>query len=96
MKKFLVLASVSLVPACSCMDEVTLFDNEPVVEERVQALPQNCDYFDGKTCYRYVQRVRQQPVIRYREPAVTYQVPVTTPQSCNSCNKRGCGIGRRL
>ncbi|MBE6452387.1 MAG: hypothetical protein E7012_02725 [Alphaproteobacteria bacterium] len=92
MKKFLVLTSVSLISACSCMDEVTLFDNEPVVEERVQARPQNCDYFDGQTCYRYVHRVRQQPVIRYREPMVAYQAPVVSSQSCNSCNK--CSVSQ--
>ncbi len=66
MKKFLVLSAVLALSACGCInheDEV-----EPtVVYQNVQARPQNCDYFDGTTCYRYVRRVHQQPVVRYRE-----------------------------
>ena len=80
MKKFLVLVAIGLVSACSCMDDSTLLDDQEVVYQNVQARPQNCDYFDGKTCYRYVRRIRQQPVIRYREPMVVQK-------SCNQCNK---------
>lgn len=69
MKKFLILAAVCALSACACMD-----DNEPaeveVVYNNIQPRPQNCDYFDGKTCYRYVRKVRQVPVVRYREPTV--------------------------
>ncbi|MBQ9732183.1 MAG: hypothetical protein IJV97_03750 [Alphaproteobacteria bacterium] len=80
MKKFLVLVSVCLVSACACMEDSTILDEKEVVYQNVQVRPQNCDYFDGKTCYRYVRRVRQQPVIRYHEPVVA-------KKTCNRCNK---------
>ena len=79
MKKFLILASVCLISACSCMDDSTILDEPQVVYQNIQQRPQNCDYFDGKTCYRYVRRIRQQPVVRYREPVVV-------EKSCNKCD----------
>ncbi len=84
MKKVIVISAVLALSACACFE-----NNEPaeeaVVYQNVQARPQNCDYFDGTTCYRYVRRVRQAPVIRYREP----RVAVATVQP--TCAEAACG-----
>lgn len=66
MKKILVLTAVLALSACGCMNQEDAAE-PTVVYQNVQARPQNCDYFDGTTCYRYVRRVHQQPVVRYRE-----------------------------
>ena len=68
MKKIFALALVLALSACACWESTS--EEPEVVYQNVQERPQNCDYFDGKTCYRYVRRVRQAPVLRYREPAV--------------------------
>ena len=72
MKKILVLFSVLALSACACFDSEEEVQ-EPVVYKTVEPKNLNCDYFDGKTCYRYVRRTRQivapAPVIRYREVA---------------------------
>ncbi len=72
MKKLVLLSAVLALSACACMDS----DEEtadPVVYKTAEPKDMNCDYFDGKTCYRYVRRTRQivapAPVVRYREVA---------------------------
>lgn len=72
MKKLILLSAVLALSACACMDS----DEEaaePVVYKTAESKDMNCDYFDGKTCYRYVRRTRQivapAPVVRYREVA---------------------------
>lgn len=72
MKKLIVLSAVLALSACACMDSEEEVQ-EPVVYKTAQPKDMNCDYFDGKTCYRYVRRTRQvvapAPVVRYREVA---------------------------
>lgn len=72
MKKFVLLSAVLALSACACMDSDEEVQ-EPVVYKTAQPKDMNCDYFDGKTCYRYVRRTRQiaapAPVVRYREVA---------------------------
>ena len=98
MKKLLIIAIATLaVSACACFD----CDEEvPVTTYRVadNRPRMNCDYFDGRTCYRYVYRQVQKPVaqpIRYREvrscnscqPApVVYTKPAQTCGACTSCS----------
>lgn len=70
MKKILVLAAVLALSACACWDHSSETQEAEVEYKNIQTRPENCDYFDGKTCYRYVRRVHQVPVLKYREPAV--------------------------
>ncbi len=94
MKKLLIVALAAAVSACACFE----CDEEvPVTTYRtVQAAQPNCDYFDGRTCYRYVYRRVHRPVaqpVRYREPRpcpVCQPAPVVCAQpACNNgCN--GC------
>ena len=76
MKKILILSAFLMLPACACFqsDEAP---EERVVYTRTAPAPQNCDYFDGQTCYRYMRRhhvVAVPEVVRYREsrPAAAY------------------------
>lgn len=98
MRKLLIIAIATLaVSACACFDS----DEEaPVTTYRVtDSQPKmDCDYFDGRTCYRYVYRQVQKTVaqpIRYRESRpcqtcqtapVIYAKPVRNCGSCSSCN----------
>ncbi len=73
MKKLIILsAAVLALSACACFDSEEEAE-EAVVYKTAQPKEMNCDYFDGKTCYRYVRRTRQivapAPVVRYREVA---------------------------
>lgn len=96
MKKLLILALATFVSACACFD----CEDEPVptTYQTTRNAKMDCDYFDGKTCYRYVYNTVQRPVaqpapIRYR-PCNTYQpAPQPAPcqcaqpaTSCGSCN----------
>lgn len=89
MKKLLILSAVFALSACACFngDEPA---QEAVVYQNVQARPQNCDYYDGKTCYRYVRRVHQAPVVRYREPRPV-MAPVVAPAVSCPCRTASCG-----
>ncbi len=80
MKKVLILSAVLALSACGCMNDAEEANAPEVVYHNTQVRPQNCDYFDGTTCYRYVRRVRKAPTIRYRESA-----PVVANTSCG-CN----------
>ncbi len=84
MKKLIIVSAVLALSACACFESDEPVE-ETVVYQNVQARPQNCDYFDGTTCYRYVRRVHQAPVIRYREP----RVAVATVQP--ACTGTACG-----
>ena len=73
MKKFLAVVAVLALSACGCM---SYNEEEPeVTYQNVQTRPENCDYFDGKTCYRYIRRVHQAPAVRYREPRQIEVIP---------------------
>lgn len=96
MKKILFIAiATAVVSACACFD---CEDEAPVTNYRTayEQPKMDCDYFDGKTCYRYVYRQVQKPVarpVRYREsrPYMACQpapvvYPIQTCGSCASCN----------
>lgn len=85
MKKLIIISAVLALSACACFDNGEPAEEE-VVYQNVQARPQNCDYFDGTTCYRYVRRVHQAPVIRYRESRTV----ATVQPACTS----GCAVAQ--
>lgn len=89
MKKLLILSAVLALSACACWNSDEPAE-ETVVYQNVQARPQNCDYYDGTTCYRYVRRVHQAPVIRYREPRPA-PAPVVVPAVSCPCQTASCG-----
>ncbi len=97
MKKLFIVALAALVSACACFDcedEVQVTSYQAMSEAKM-----NCDYFDGKTCYRYVYRKVQRPVaqpapVRYRSCG-SYQAvqrpccrQVNTCNSCNACENK--------
>jgi hypothetical protein len=101
MKKLIILSAMALLSGCACFDceddGQTLFESrrvavQPQPKQEVKQI--NCDYFDGKTCYRYVYKNVEQPVaapapIRQR-PCNGYQPqpqPVAAPAPVAPC---GC------
>lgn len=105
MKKLILLSAVLALSACACMDSDEE-EAEPVVYKTAEPKDMNCDYFDGKTCYRYVRRTRQivapAPVVRYREvarpcpqmPYVAAPVAVSAPAPITvsaPCAVASCG-----
>ena len=90
MKKLIIISAVLALSACACFDNGEPAEEE-VVYQNVQARPQNCDYFDGTTCYRYVRRVHQAPVIRYREPRVAV---ATVQTACTNTRTCGCATAQ--
>lgn len=101
MKKLILLSAVLALSACACMDS----DEEPVepvVYKTAEPKDMNCDYFDGKTCYRYVRRTRQivapAPVVRYREvarpcPQMQYvPAPVVVPAPAPAAVAAPCAV----
>ncbi|MBQ9235871.1 MAG: hypothetical protein IJ184_05340 [Alphaproteobacteria bacterium] len=81
MKKFIVIALTAMVSACACFD---CDDNNTraVTYQTSHDTKLDCDYFDGKTCYRYVykniQRQAPQPAPVYRN--VIQPAPVVAPR----------------
>lgn len=92
MKKMLFIAiAAAVVSACACFDST---EEAPVTNYRtIYNQPKmDCDYFDGRTCYRYVYRQVQKPVakpVRYREsrPCTTCRARPVVIQApaCGSC-----------
>lgn len=68
MKKLFIVALAALVSACACFD---CEDETPVTTyQSSRQSRMDCDYFDGRTCYRYTYRNIQRPVAQpvvYRE-----------------------------
>lgn len=89
MKKFLIIALAAVVSACACFD---CEDEAPVTTyETTYKQPSNCDYFDGRTCYRYVYKqaprhVAKPAPVRYR-PCGEYRSSCRAQSTCGSCNK---------
>ena len=97
MKKLLIVAFSAFVAACSCFE-----CDEPapaVAYQSARKTQLDCDYFDGKTCYRYVYRNIQRPVA---QPAPVRQRPCGTtnpPCSCKSYESNttgGCGCEPKI
>ena len=92
MKKFLAVVAVLALSACGCM---SYNEEEPeVTYQNVQTRPENCDYFDGKTCYRYIRRVHQAPAVRYREPRQIEVIPEGPSCGCQHKASASCGCQR--
>lgn len=93
MKKLLIVALVAFVSACACFeceDETPVITYQSSRQERL-----NCDYFDGRTCYRYTYRTVQRPVaqpVYYREPRPCNpcRVAAPTPVCNNKCSSCEC------
>lgn len=90
MKKFIVIALTAMVSACACFDCAD--ENERTIAYQATSRDQklDCDYFDGKTCYRYVYKniERQAPKpapVHYRN--VVQPAPVVAPRPCG-CQQR--------
>lgn len=77
MKKLLILSAMLLISGCACLDGLCGDEEyvKPITRYRVSTNTKNCDYFDGKTCFRYVRREYEAPVeyVRYREPRRIYR-----------------------
>ena len=87
MKKLLIVALAAFVSACSCFECED--DGAPVTTYQTARRTQmDCDYFDGKTCYRYVYKNIQRPVA---QPAVVRQRPCETAAVQPSCGCSNCG-----
>lgn len=91
MKKIVVIALSVLVSACACFDCED--ENGRPVTYQVSSKDQklDCDYFDGKTCYRYVYKNTQRQVakpepVRYR-PCGAPVVQPAQPAPCG-CQQR--------
>ena len=83
MKKFAIIALAACVSACSCFECED--QGTPVVAYQSTRKTQlDCDYFDGKTCYRYVYKNIQRPVA---QPAPVRQRP------CEEAANSECGCG---
>lgn len=85
MKKFIVIALTAMVSACACFDCAD--ENERTIAYQATSRDQklDCDYFDGKTCYRYVYKnvERQAPKpapVHYRN--VIQPAPRPAPCGC--------------
>lgn len=100
MKKFIVIALAAFVSACACFD---CDEEHPAVSYQYRNQDKlDCDYFDGKTCYRYkykkkVDKVAKPAPIRYRKcnnpkPSCGECKQVTPCNNCNTCNScNSCG-----
>ena len=90
MKKLFIVALAAFVSACSCFECED--DGAPVTTyQTARKASMDCDYFDGKTCYRYVYKNIQRPVA---QPAVVRQRPCETTQpscGCSNCGCNNCG-----
>ena len=100
MKKLLVIALLGFVSACACFecdDEIPVTSYQSSRQEKL-----DCDYFDGKTCYRYIYKKKANKVakpapIRYRKcndpkPSCGGCKQVAPCNSCNTCNScNSCG-----
>ena len=81
MKKFIVIALAVMVSACACFD---CKDEGPVRIRVSSDAKLDCDYFDGRTCYRYVYKKPDHPIVK-PEP-VRYRKCQKARPSCNTCN----------
>lgn len=99
MKKLFIVALAAFVSACACFD---CEDEAPVTTyQSSRQSKMDCDYFDGKTCYRYTYRNAQRPVaqpIVYREQPrcrrtvqqVQYQPRPCPTAECQRVIQRPC------
>ena len=79
MKKIFIVALAVMVSACACFD---CQDDEPIRIRTSNEAKLDCDYFDGRTCYRYVYKKPDHPIVR-PEP-VRYRKCQKARPSCNT------------
>lgn len=88
MKKIIVIALSALVSACACFDCVDENERSVTYQTVSKDKTLDCDYFDGKTCYRYIykniERKVAKPAARQRPcGALAIQpAPVQQPAPC--------------
>ena len=82
MKRIFVIALAIMASACACFD--CKEDRAPVSIRVASDAKLDCDYFDGRTCYRYVYKKPDHPIVR-PEPVRYRKCPKPRP-SCNNCN----------
>lgn len=63
MKKIMIIALSVLVSACACF-ECEDAERRSVTYRTTKEQKLDCDYFDGKTCYRYVYKNIQRNVVK--------------------------------
>lgn len=89
MKKIFIIALASFVSACACFE---CDDEVNVAYQSHNEAKLDCDYFDGRTCYRYVYKKAERHVAK---PAPVRYRPCNAPKptccaqakpACNSCN----------
>ena len=92
MKKLLIVALSVMVSACACFECEREAQMASYPETRM-AQP-DCDYFDGKTCYRYVYRNTQRPAAKpaARRSACLYGQKAKSPSGYQQV-KGSCGCG---
>ena len=81
MKKLFVVVLVVMLSACACFD---CKNDIPTRIRMTNDAKLDCDYFDGRTCYRYVYKKPDHPIVR-PEP-VRYRKCRTVRPACNTCN----------
>ena len=81
MKKLFVITLALVLSACACFD---CNNDTPVRIRTSNDAKLDCDYFDGRTCYRYVYKKPDHPIVR-PEP-VRYRKCQAARPSCNTCN----------
>ena len=82
MKKIVVIVLAGLVSACACFD---CKSDDPIVKIKEAGNAKlDCDYFDGRTCYRYVYKKPDHPTVRPNP--VRYRKCQQKQPLCNSCN----------
>lgn len=91
MKKFIVIALSALVSACACFDCADENENSIAYQATSRDKTLDCDYFDGKTCYRYVYKNIQRQVakpepVHYR-PCGAPVVPTAQHTPCGCKNR---------
>ena len=84
MKRIFIVTLAMIISACACFN---CQDEEPVRIRTSNEAKLDCDYFDGRTCYRYVYKKPDQPVVK-PEPVKYHKCQKVKPvcNSCNTCN----------
>lgn len=105
MKKLFIVALAAMVSACACFD---CEDEAPVTTyQSSRQSRMDCDYFDGRTCYRYtyrnIQRPVAQPVVYREQPRCQRVVQYRQPRPCGGECPRviqrpasNCGCGAKI
>ena len=90
MKKFIVIALSALVSACACFDCADENERPLAYQATSRDKTMDCDYFDGKTCYRYVYKNIQHQVAKpepIRRAPCGAIISHDTPKPCGCQNR---------